>query len=131
MDNAEMNSSFQEALKSIDKAAQAYEEEDETILDLSLWKAFSEIEYSSFLFSLKTDNREQLKARRKRVSRIEIESSLKDARAHIQESLRLIKEESPKELNEEIEEAKTSIFNAIRKLKSIRRRQRRNSRNND
>ena len=125
MEKNEIISSLQKALENIERASQAKEKEDEMKLDLSLWKAFSEIEYISLLNSLETGEKESVYTKRKRVSGIDLESSLSDARDSLLESLKLVEtDEFSIRVGEEIEKAKTSVFDAIRKQSAINRRNR-------
>lgn len=123
MEKNEIISSLQKALENVERASEAKEIEDEIELDLSLWRAFSEIEYISFLNSLETEENESIYTKRKRVNRIDLGSSLIDARDSLLESLKLVEtDELSIRIGDEIEKAKTSVFDAIRKQSAINRR---------
>jgi hypothetical protein len=123
MEKNEIISSLQRALENVEKASKAKEKEDEIKLDLSLWRAFSEIEYISLLNSLETGEKESVYTKRKRVNRIDLGSSLIDARDSLLESLKLVEtDEFSIRVDDEIEKAKTSVFDAIRKQSAINRR---------
>jgi hypothetical protein len=125
MEKSEIISSLQKAIENVEKASQAKEAADEKILDTSLWKAFSEIEYISFLNSLEKKQNESIYTKRKRVSRIDLESSLVEARHSLLETLKLVEtDELPTQIDEVIERAKTSVFDAIRKKSAIDRHDR-------
>lgn len=131
MEKNEIISSLQKALKNVERASQAKEIEDEIELDLSLWGAFSEIEYISFLNSLETGENESIYTKRKRVNSIDLGSSLIDARDSLLESLKLVEtDEFSIQIGDEIEKAKTSVFDAIRKQSAINRRNKKSRKTN-
>ena len=123
MDNAEIASSFQIALENIENAFQAYDREEEDEIDCLLWRAFSEIEYISFLVSIETEGNELVERRRKRVSRIDVKASLTDARETLLGILKLVDEDGlSTSVSDELENAKVSVFNAIRKSSARNRK---------
>jgi len=126
MNNDEITSSLRRALENVEKAAQAEKRRDEAKLDLLLWRAFSEIEYVSFLVSSETGDNEPVRGKRKRINKIDIESSLIDARDNLLDSLKLCEDdEISTRLGREVEKAKTSVFNAIRKHLAKNRKRKR------
>jgi len=123
MDNAEIASSFQIALENIENAFQAYDREEEDEIDCLLWRAFSEIEYISFLVSIETEGNELVERRRKRVSRIDVKASLTDAREILLGIMKLVDEDRlSTSVSDELENAKMSVFNAIRKSSARNRK---------
>ncbi len=124
--NTEIISSLRKALENIDRASQAHQREDEADLDLSLWRAFSEIEYASFLVSAETETADPIVKKRKRVNEIDIGLSLTEAKNSLLESLRLIENENVSvTVGDQVEKAKTAVFSAMRKQSRIRQQERR------
>ena len=116
MKDTELVGSLREALENVEKASQALEKGDETALDLSLWKAFSKIEYASFLVSIETGDNERLQVRRRRVNKIDMTSSLNDAKDLLFQALNLLEKDTPSaKVADDIEKAKTSVFDSMRK----------------
>ncbi len=123
MENAEIASSLRKALENIEKASRTYTNRKEDELDHSLWRAFTEIEYTSFLVSSETGNNEIVERTRRRVSRIDMKSSLIDARDSLLKSLKLVEGKGlSNKVSDEVEEAKASVFDTIRKLSAKNRK---------
>jgi len=117
MENAEIIPSLNKALEDLEKALQAFESEKETELDRSLWGAFSEIEYASFLVSLETGDNKVVERKRGRVYKIDMKTSLINAKDSLLDSLRLVERNGLSNgVGDELEEAKASVFDGIRKL---------------
>jgi hypothetical protein len=123
--NTEIISSLRKALENIDRASQAYQKEDEADFDLSLWRAFSEIEYVSFLVSSETETADPVVSKRRRVSEIDIGLSLTEAKNSLLECLKLMENEGTSAAaGDEVEKAKTAVFSAMRKQTRIRQQER-------
>lgn len=123
--NTEIIPSLRRALENIDQASQAHQEDDEADLDLLLWKAFSEIEYVSFLISSEAETADPVARKRTRVGEIDIGLSLTEANNSLLECLKLIENEgSHAAAIDEVEKAKIAIFNAMRKQTRIKQQER-------
>ena len=124
MGNTGIISSLNKALEDLEEAFQAFENEKETELDRSLWKAFSEIEYTSFLVSLETGDNKVVERKRGRVYKIDMKTSLINAKDSLLDSLKLVKRDGLSNgVGDGLEEVKASVFDAIRKQSAKNRQQ--------